>query len=90
MTVYVDPAIWPWRGRVWAHLTADTTEELHEFAGRLGLKRSWFQQGRQPWLDHYDVTDRMREKAIGLGAVAQTVHEAGRRTIARARTEAPR
>lgn len=26
-----------------AHLTADTLDELHAFAARLGLKREWFQ-----------------------------------------------
>jgi Protein of unknown function (DUF4031) len=30
----------------WSHLTADTQEELHEFAARLGLRREWFQPGR--------------------------------------------
>ncbi|QWQ39587.1 DUF4031 domain-containing protein [Streptomyces sp. YPW6] len=27
----------------WCHLTADTEDELHAFAARLGLRRSWFQ-----------------------------------------------
>lgn len=30
----------------WSHLTADTTEELHEFAARLGMRRNWFQPAR--------------------------------------------
>ena len=50
----------------WSHLTADTVEELHEFAVRkLGLKRSWFRDGRHP---HYDLTEGMRYKALRLGA----------------------
>jgi hypothetical protein len=30
----------------WSHLTADTTDELHAFAARLGMRRSWFQPAR--------------------------------------------
>lgn len=44
MTVYVDDMRVPARvGRInarWSHLMADTDEELHEFAARLGLRRS--------------------------------------------------
>jgi hypothetical protein len=82
MAVYVDdasiPATVP-NGRVrhtsrWSHLFADTQEELHEFAERLGLRRSYFQPGRprgdgRPsphW--HYDVTTGKRQQAIKLGA----------------------
>jgi hypothetical protein len=31
---------------------ADTLEELHEAAARLGLRREWFQEGLRP---HYDL-----------------------------------
>jgi hypothetical protein len=44
MTVYLDSA---------GHLVADSLEELHRFARRIGLKREWFQEGRLP---HYDLT----------------------------------
>ncbi len=30
----------------WSHLTADTDDELHEFAAKLGLRRSWFQPAK--------------------------------------------
>lgn len=63
MAILVDPAIWPWRGRVWAHLVSDTSyDELHEFAARLGLPRRVFQG------DHYDVPAAVREQAVALGA----------------------
>ncbi|MGW0008084.1 DUF4031 domain-containing protein, partial [Nocardia grenadensis] len=52
----------------WSHLTADTPEELHEFANRLGLKRAWYQDHEYRW--HYDVTPPVRAKALRLGAVA--------------------
>jgi len=51
----------------WSHLTADTQAELHAFAQRLGLRRSWFQNpGGGRW--HYDVTESKRAQAIALGA----------------------
>lgn len=63
MAVLVDPAIWPWRGREWAHLVSDTSyEELHVFAARLNIPREAFQG------DHYDVPADVRLQAIALGA----------------------
>ena len=82
MSVYVDnyrcPAtVGRVRGR-WSHLTADTEEELHDFAQRLGLRRAWFQghckTARCPRVNgtcahfHYDVVDTKRDQAIRAGA----------------------
>lgn len=50
----------------WCHMTSDTSlEELHSFAAKLGMRRSWFQDGRRP---HYDLTKAKREQAVRLGA----------------------
>ncbi|MET4143867.1 DUF4031 domain-containing protein [Arthrobacter sp. UYCo732] len=80
MTVYVDNMRMPATvGRIranWSHLTADTTEELVEFADRLGLKRSWIQNPGHAWKEHFDVTDTKRELAIRLGAQPVTLQEA--------------
>jgi hypothetical protein len=73
MAVYVDqlmPTI-PnanWRYRLGCHLIADSLDELHETADRLGLRRSWFQptNGNLP---HYDLTINKRKQAVRLGAV---------------------
>jgi len=81
MTVYVDPAIHPWRGKKWCHLTADSLAELHLFAARLRLKRSWFQDHR--FMPHYDLTENKRSQAIELGAEPITATESGRRVRAR-------
>ncbi len=63
--ILVDQAIWPWRGRRWAHLVSDSSyDELHEFAAQLGLPRHSFQG------DHYDVPVELRAEAILLGAEA--------------------
>jgi hypothetical protein len=56
-----------WRYDEFCHMFADTPIELHTFAARLGLKRSWFQNSKLP---HYDLTRNKREKAILLGAKA--------------------
>ena len=65
MTVLVDAAVWPWRGRRWAHLVSDESlEELHAFAARLGVDPRLFEG------DHYDITAEWREEAITLGAEA--------------------
>ncbi|MCC5947422.1 MAG: DUF4031 domain-containing protein [Nitriliruptoraceae bacterium] len=74
MAILVDPAVWPHRGRRFAHLVSDRSyDELHAFADRLGLQRRWFQG------DHYDVPDTVRAQAIALGAEAVSAEELVRR-----------
>ena len=87
MSVYVDDAFvggdWgKWIGG--GHLQADTADELHEFAARLGLKRSWFQSkpGR-PEYDHYDLTRSKRDLALRIGAIDEGSRGAVRRALAR-------
>ena len=72
MTVYVDDAVSLWRGHRWAHLMADTLDELHDFARQLGLRREKFQDKTSG--AHYDVPAPLREQAIVLGAVAISRH----------------
>ncbi len=72
MAVYVDDAVIAWRGQRWAHLMADTLEELHAFAARLGLPRRAFQDKTSG--AHYDVTAEIRTLALALGAVAISRH----------------
>ncbi len=68
----------PWSGG--GHLQADTLDELHEFADRLGLRRSWLQtRSGRPWNDHYDLTAQARDDAIALGAVPVSWRQAVRR-----------
>ncbi len=70
MPVYVDPLCkngWVLRGRTVrnCHLVADTEQELHDFAAKIGMKRAWFQAGRVP---HYDLTESRRARAVSMGA----------------------
>lgn len=81
MAVYVDNAVFPWRGRRWAHLLADDVDELHAFAARLGLARARFQDRRSG--AHYDIDSALRERALALGAipVSRTADRARMRAI---------
>ena len=72
MAVYVDDAVHRWRGLRWAHLMADTLDELHAMAARLGVPRRAFQDKRSG--AHYDLTEELREQALRLGAVAISRH----------------
>ncbi len=75
MSVYVDPllshggsATFRWKES--CHMYADTLDELHEMAARIGMRRSWFQN--KPSLPHYDLTINRRIMAIKAGAVEHT------------------
>lgn len=60
----------------WCHMVSDTSaEELHEFAARLGLKRSWSQERPKASAHHYDLTPAKRIMAVRLGAVEVTARE---------------
>jgi hypothetical protein len=50
-------------------MVADSTKELHNFAKRLKLSRSWFQGGVGGKAPHYDLTNTKRRVAISLGAI---------------------
>lgn len=74
MTIYVDkiqeypPAMCRGLpGNKWCHLISDSNDaELHAFAARIGMRRSWFQAKSTP---HYDLVPSKREAAVKLGAV---------------------
>lgn len=70
MPVYVDeirrtPTSKRWPFPWGCHMAADTMPELHSFALRIGLRLSWFQEGRHP---HYDLTSSKRAVAVTYGA----------------------
>jgi hypothetical protein len=49
---------------------ADTVEELHDMAAKIGLKRCWFQN--KPGHQHYDLRETKRTLAIANGATPVT------------------
>jgi hypothetical protein len=70
----------------WSHLCSDVSdEELHAFAARIGLLRSWFQEmpAARSYLSHYDVTPTLRARAVRAGAVEVSSRELVRRLRAR-------
>lgn len=69
MTVYVDdmaapyhPKHRPGRTYIMCHMIADTEDELHAMAAKIGVARKWYQD------DHYDITKSSRKLAIANGA----------------------
>ena len=68
-------------------LTADTQDELHAFAARLGIRRDpGTPVGPQQELvtRHYTLTQGQRDRAVELGAQVITAHEADRKERQRA------
>lgn len=73
MTVYVDDMyLYPMGqfGRMkMSHMIADTEDELHAMAAKIGVARKWYQG------DHYDIAISKRQLAIAAGAKAITLRE---------------
>lgn len=75
MAVYVDN-LRNWggaKGYRWkksCHMYADTLDELHQMAARIGMKSKWFQD--DPRLPHYDLHPKQRELALARGVIQHT------------------
>jgi hypothetical protein len=69
----------------WFGLTADTEDELHSFAERLGLQRNMYQPGTPTGSQqvsvtgHYDVTEGEADRAVAFGAQAITARAEDKR-----------
>ena len=71
-----------------SHMIADSLEELHEMADKIGVARRWFQKDAS--FPHYDVCKAKRELAIKLGAVPVDRNEfVGKMRAIRALTPSP-
>ncbi len=69
MSVYVDRARNGFGRMVMCHMIADTPEELHAMADRIGVARRWFQTPPKASFWHYDIAQTKRELAIKVGAI---------------------
>jgi len=75
-------------GNRWCHLTADTLDELHAMADKIGLRRAWFQSSHLLHHCHYDLVPSKRALAVRHGAVevnsrehARQLHADGRAVL---------
>ncbi len=67
--IYVDAAEWkksPAGRKSYAHMVADSMEELHTFAERIGAKKHFFHRSKTA--PHYDITSEQHAVAIANGA----------------------
>lgn len=62
MPVYVDDYRARYGRMIMCHMLADTEDELHAMADRIGVARKWFQG------DHYDICQEKRALAVQAGA----------------------
>ena len=84
MTVYVDDMYKTDMGRYrrmkMSHMLADTEEELHMIANKIGIARKWFQG------DHYDIALSKQALAIENGAIEVTLKQMAKMNYIRRKT----
>lgn len=83
MSVYVDPAVWPFRNMVMCHMWADSIGELYAMADRIGVQRKWLQRPPETGLPgmnaswvHFDIAATKRALAVKHGAIETDKFEA--------------
>lgn len=76
MPVFVDNMRAPFGRMIMCHLFADTDDELHAMAAKIGVARRWHQRPKAqggPGMDaswsHYDIALSKRALAIAAGAI---------------------
>ncbi len=69
MSIYVDKAIYYYGRMIMCHMIADTPDELHAMADRIGVARRWFQAPPNASFWHYDVCKSKRAVAVSAGAI---------------------
>lgn len=75
MTVYVDDMRAKYGRMIMCHMIADTDEELHDMADKIGVSRKWWQDPKEKWGSHYDIALSKKALAIENGAVQITWRE---------------
>lgn len=76
MAVYVDDMRAKYGQMVMCHMIADSDEELHAMADRIGVSRRWHQAPPKARHSHYDIALFKRAQAVGCGAVQITWRQA--------------
>jgi len=67
MAVYIDKANIKYKRMIMCHMIADSYEELHDMAKKIGMKNTWFQKNAS--FPHYDVCLMRKKKALEYGAI---------------------
>lgn len=79
MAVYVDDMHLTPMGRYgrmkMCHMIADTVEELHAMADKIGVERRWYQGPPKTINPHYDISMSKRALAVAAGAKEITMRE---------------
>lgn len=75
MTVFVDNPIYKYGRMKMCHMVADTNEELHAMADKIGINRKWFQSNASH--PHYDICKQKRALAVANGAKEISIRELG-------------
>lgn len=92
MPVYVDDMRAKFGRMVMCHMVADTLEELHAMADRIGVARRWYQGPPVTRFPHYDIALSKRELAVQAGALQIRWREApavARRCLAAMAAQSP-
>lgn len=76
MTVYVDDMRAKFGRMVMCHMLADTDDELHAMAARIGVARKWWQSPEKTSGSHYDISLGKKAMAVEFGAVEITWRQA--------------
>lgn len=68
VSTYVDDMRAQFGRMVMCHMLADTDQELHAMAAKIGVARRWHQKSGTPH-SHYDICLSKRALAVKLGAI---------------------
>jgi hypothetical protein len=69
MPVYVDRMAASYGRMTMCHMIADSPDDLHAMADRIGVDRRWFQQPPAASFPHYDIAKSKRALALAAGAI---------------------
>lgn len=79
MAIYVDDmhttAMGQYRRMRMSHMIADTDEELHAMAEKIGVARRWWQSPEKTSGSHYDIALTKRTLAVQAGAIEITLRQ---------------
>lgn len=75
MAVYVDNMKAPFGRMIMCHMLADTLEELHAMADKIGIARKWYQGPPKTRYPHYDIALSKRAIAVQCGALEIDMRE---------------